>query len=144
MALGRWQRREFLDLERQFARTWRAGLVEPRLEETYRLYRGMFRGKRRPKNLVDATVLAQNLVDNPVRPAEAVLLLALDTVGVPPGLRTKILKRWEEADRPTLADFAPYTRHILLVDLFFNIAMGADLISRKRPSNKVDIASAPR
>ena len=39
-----------------------------------------------------------------------------------------------------MSAFAPYTKHVLTVNLFFNLAVGADLISRDRPSNKIDIA----
>jgi hypothetical protein len=34
----------------------------------------------------------------------------------------------------------PYFRHIYLIDLFFNLAIAADVISRDRPSNKIDLA----
>jgi hypothetical protein len=55
-------------------------------------------------------------------------------------LRARILKRWRAAGGPHLLDFAPYTAHVITADLFFNLALGSDLISRERPSNKIDIA----
>src|SRR5262249_30979189 len=42
--------------------------------------------------------------------------------------------------KPLLKDFAPYTTHVLSVDLFFFIAIAAYLISRDRPSNKIDLS----
>jgi len=59
---------------------------------------------------------------------------------VPDDLGPRIVKRWKAAGGPALPEFAPYAAHVLCVDLFFQLALGADLISRRRASNKVDIA----
>jgi hypothetical protein len=50
------------------------------------------------------------------------------------------MNRWRTAGGPHLVDFAPYAAHVATVDLFFNIAIGADMIGRERRSNKIDIA----
>ena len=39
-----------------------------------------------------------------------------------------------------ISKFAPYAAHVFGVDLFFYLALRADLISKNRPSNKIDIA----
>ena len=59
---------------------------------------------------------------------------------MPDDLGPRIVKRWKAAGGPALPEFAPYAAHVLCVDLFFQLALGADLISRRRASNKVDIA----
>jgi hypothetical protein len=41
---------------------------------------------------------------------------------------------------PRLADFAPYTAHCLLVDVFFHVAVDKKMIAPERASNRVDIA----
>ena len=41
---------------------------------------------------------------------------------------------------PPIASIAPYTAHIFAVDLFFCLGLGADLIGRERPTNKIDMA----
>jgi hypothetical protein len=48
------------------------------------------------------------------------------------------MARWRAAGKPPLGDFAPYFRYLYEVDLFFYLAIAADLISRVRPANKVD------
>jgi hypothetical protein len=59
----------------------------------------------------------------------------------PDDLGRAVLERWRANGSPPITDFAPYsTAHLLLVDLFFCISLGADLIGRERPSNKIDIA----
>lgn len=50
------------------------------------------------------------------------------------------MERWRANGSPPIVDFSPYTAHLLLVDLFFCIGLGADLIGRERPTNKIDIA----
>jgi len=44
------------------------------------------------------------------------------------------------AGYPPLSDYAPYAAHVLEVEVFFQIALGANLISAERASNRVDIA----
>lgn len=64
----------------------------------------------------------------------------LKHLGVPEQLRREFLARWKTLGEPPITRVAPFTAHMLIVDSFFTIALGADLISRERPSNKVDIA----
>jgi hypothetical protein len=47
---------------------------------------------------------------------------------------------WKNAGYPPLFKYAPYAAFVLTVELFFYIALGADLISSARPSNRTDIA----
>ncbi len=49
-----------------------------------------------------------------------------------------ILQRWGAAGRPALQEFVPYFKHVFSVDLFFHLALAADLISRVRPAGKAD------
>lgn len=70
----------------------------------------------------------------------ATLKVAMDSIAAPPALQRAIITRWKSMGGPALPDFAPYTAHVMTVDLFFNLAVGSDLIGRERPSNKVDLA----
>jgi hypothetical protein len=60
--------------------------------------------------------------------------------GCPGDLGRAVLERWKTHGSPPIKEFAPYTAYLLLVDLFFCIGLGADLIGRERPTNKIDIA----
>jgi hypothetical protein len=136
-ALYRWQRREFLDVERQFAGQWRAelsGIDLASLRERYRPKQG-----KRLATLADAKAAADGLVCGDGR-RYATLLMAMDSMRVPETIRRAVIKRWKEAGGPPLPVFAPYTAHVVTVDLFFNFAIGSDLIGHARQSNKVDIA----
>lgn len=140
LALERWQEWRFLEVEREYAKRWRAGLAGLDLESAYALYRRLFKQRGRvPKDLMEARRFAEELLDDPSKREDAIVL-ACDTLGLPEALRQRIRDRWEGSGRPPLSVFAPYARHILLIDFFFHVALGADLISRERPSNRVDVA----
>jgi hypothetical protein len=68
------------------------------------------------------------------------LRVAVTFFNVPHHLHEPILRRWDEAGRPPLPEFARYTAYALTVELFFQMALAGDLISTERPSNRMDIA----
>ncbi|TAM80123.1 MAG: hypothetical protein EPN47_16660 [Acidobacteria bacterium] len=140
-ALRRWYRHEFLDVERQIAKLWRRQLCNSDYTELYNFFRKWFLiGK--PKNLEEVKRLAEAYVDG--SPQEASLLFGMTLFGVPPASQKQVVALWEEGGNLPLRDFAPYFHYVYCVDLFYNLAVAADLISRVRPKgkadNKVDIA----
>jgi hypothetical protein len=68
------------------------------------------------------------------------IFLAFAVLGIPPEGQLWIFRRWLEFGTTSLEKFAPYAAHVVKVDLFFHLALSADLISRDRPSNRADIA----
>ena len=132
-ALNRWQEGKFLEIERDFAKRWRRALSGIDLEGLYRRYRCKL------GSLEEAREKADQLI-NKDGSRYANLKLALETLDVRKDERQAIVARWKSMGGPPMAIFAPYTAHVLTVDLFFNLAVGADLISRERPSNKIDVA----
>jgi len=136
-AFHRWQQGEFLDLERLQARAWRRGLSNLNLEENYRLFQ-IFFPIGRPKTLADVKRFVDFHISGPDQ--EAVLRFGLALVGVPAEAQESVLERWSKAGKPEIAKFAPYFTYVFSVDLFFNLALAADLIGRGRPSHKIDLA----
>jgi len=61
-------------------------------------------------------------------------------LNAPREVHRPILERWSSAGYPPLIDYAPYAAHVLTVEVFFQIALAAHLISSERPSNRVDVA----
>jgi len=47
------------------------------------------------------------------------LKVAFEMLRIRPNERPQILKRWAQAGRPSLTEFAPYAAYSLMVDLFF-------------------------
>lgn len=136
-AFQRWQDGEFLTVERKFAAMWRQGLSGLDLDAIYQQNRPA-KGHR-PGDLAEAKWLAARSLHRDGWRYSA-LRFTLGTLNVPLELRPLIVTRWRAEGGPHLVDFAPYAAHVATVDLFFNIAIGSDLIGRERPSNKVDIA----
>ena len=138
-ALHRWKCGEFEEVERQYARAWRAALADLDLEGTARHFRPLVRGADRPKNTADIKRFADGILNDPAL-SERVLGATLQTFGVPYELWPRIYRRWQAASQPTLPVFAPYAAHAMTVDLFFSLAIAAGFIAKERPSNKADIA----
>lgn len=135
-ALSRWQNRQFLETERQFAKEWRQAITRIDLEHLFEHGREIIRSTRRPKDLGEAKHLAASLLAKPAARYVATYLQSLN----PESLSHAAFRRWDAFGKPPIATYAPYTAHLLLVDLFFTIALGADLIGRERPSNRIDMS----
>ncbi|MGZ4873465.1 MAG: hypothetical protein ACXVK3_17215, partial [Candidatus Angelobacter sp.] len=65
--------------------------------------------------------------------------LALIAFGLPLQYEPFVLGRWRAQGSPPLANFAPYAAHVIAVELFFQTALGADLIGSARVSNRIDM-----
>src|SRR5712691_9073030 len=136
-ALRRWEGHKFLEVERQFARSWRQSLSGLNLDGLFREGRAIIERLGRPKYLAAAREMAAALLEKPgSRYAEEVL----KSFGANDRLRKAIVERWRENGGPPLRQYAPYTAHVASIDVFFCIGLAADLISRERPSNKIDMA----
>lgn len=136
-ALKRWQQGRFWEVEREFARAWRKALSDLDLDQIYRQGRKIIGRLGRPHDLAEAKAMAV-AVHN--KRSSRYTREALKHLAIPEELHREFHTRWKTAGEPPITRFAPFTAHVLIVDLFFTIALGADLISRERPSNKVDIA----
>jgi hypothetical protein len=137
VALRRWEEGKFLEVERTLARDWRKALSGLDLGVVYQQGRDVIASLGRPRNLAEAKAMAVKLLD---KPASRWARDALLRFNVPDPTRRAILQRWSDRGSPPLKEVAPYTAFVVTVDTFFAIALGTDLISRERPSNKVDIA----
>ena len=137
-AFFRWQKGEFLELEHQFAHTWRASLASLDLTAVAQGMKALGVTPQTCKSLDDAKRLADELVRSEDKPFDRMKLAAL-FLNIPREYERPILERWSIAGYPPLSVYAPYTAHVLNVEVFFQIALAAGLISAERPSNRVDI-----
>ncbi len=137
-AFQRWQRGEFLELERLTARAWRQSLSNINYEQMYRSFQKWFIRRKKPGTLLEVKAIADQFIDGPEQ--EKALRFGLEGLGILQNSQEWVLSRWNEAGKPTIKNFAPYFRYVFSVDLFFYLAIAADLISRMRPSNRIDLA----
>lgn len=136
-ALSRWHKHEFLDIERMYAKAWRNDLSNINLEKQYQIFQAFFPlGK--PKDLPTVKKFVDFYINTPDQ--EKVLMFGLTMIGVSDSGRNEILERWRNLGKPNIKDFAPYFHYIFSLDLFFYIAISADLIGRGRPSHKIDLS----
>ena len=138
-ALDRWRKGEFLEAERDHAKAWRTSLGELDLEGTYKTFRPLMEGERRPRNLKGIKEFVDGWL-NDTTLAERMLGVALQTLGIPHELWGRIFERWRAGGGAILPVFAPYVAHVLAVELFFSVALAGGFIAKERPTNKVDMA----
>ncbi len=135
-ALQRWINKDFLEVERRFAGQWRKALSDIDLQAIFEQGREIIKRHHRPNNLLEAKSLAIELLKKPGSRYAREALKSL----IPNDEVKYVIKRWQSMGSQPLLVYAPYTAHLVTVDLFFSIALGADLIGRERPSNKIDLA----
>ena len=137
-AFARWQRREFLEIEHQYARAWRSNAAILDVSESSATIEALG-VLERCSDLAQARLSAANLVHNQKEPFEW-LSIVLTSLEIPEGLSQQTLRRWISSGKHPLGEFAPYTAYVLEVEVFFQIALASKLISSERASNRIDIA----
>jgi hypothetical protein len=68
------------------------------------------------------------------------LKLTLAVLGLPPRAEPFITAEWKKAGFPPLIKYSPFAAHVLAVELFFQIALAANLISTQDANNRTDIS----
>lgn len=138
VALQRWQTHEFLEVERETAKHWRAELEAQDPQRTISQLKHTVPADRKIPSLAELKAFADDFCSSP--DAAEVLRLVLEVLEVPENYRQEAIRRWEVLGKPTLNKFAPYTAHVFKVDMVFYLGVDRDLISGERASNKVDMA----
>ena len=138
-AFSRWQKGEFLHLERLYAKAWREQLANTDLLAVAAGIKAMGIDPRTCKSLEEAKGIADAFVRN-VEGVPDRIRLALVLLNIPNRREAEIIERWRANGSRPLAQHAPYAAYVLAVELFFQIALGAQLIGTSRASNRVDIA----
>ena len=138
-AFNRWQDGEYKELEREFARAWRAQIKSMTFEKSADYARKLGVDISSCKNMNDAVVAANQIVNQTNKPYELIGFI-VNSVGVPQEYQQQLVKRYQISRFPPLTCFAPYAAHVIKVEVFFHICVSRGFISADRPSNKVDIA----
>lgn len=138
-AFARWQRGQFHEIEHGIASNWRTMLSELNLPEVASRMRSLGITPQTCRTVKEAYGIAAALVHSRNEPEQQIGLL-FSFVRIPQHLQAQIVHRWSYAGFPPLAEYASYAAHVLKVEIFFQIALAAHLISAERPSNRADIA----
>lgn len=138
-AFTRWQHEEFQQIERRYARRWREMLSNLDLPATAARMRILGIDSKACSTVEQAHAIANQLVHGRREPFLQMELL-FSFLDIPPELGRPILQRWTIDQNRPLAEYAPYAAFVLTVEIFFQIALAANLISEGRSSNRVDIS----
>jgi hypothetical protein len=138
-AYNRWQNREYLEIERDFAKQWRAQIKAMTFEssKSYALKLGI--DILQCKNINDAFSTASSVVESNNKPYD-LMGFVLTSLAVPRELHQQVVHRYQISGLPPLTSYAPYVAHVIKVEVFFHICVSRGFISSERPSNKIDIA----
>jgi hypothetical protein len=139
-AFNRWQAREFLRVEREFARAWREALEQVAIARIAEGVRALGITPQTCKSLEDAGRIVRRILGRGGSTAAQQIRLALRILDVPPEYEGQVLARWRVQGRSAIAMYAPYSAHVLAVELFFQVALGANLISTEDSHNRTDTA----
>ncbi len=138
-AFGRWQAGEFLEVERRFASVWRKAMNALDLNAIAAGMKALGINSKTCRSLENAKALAETFVRDADHPEDR-LSFALIATGMPPRMADPILERFRKARCPPLIEFSPYAAHVLTVELFFHLAIAADLIGTQDHNNRTDIS----
>ncbi len=138
-AFHRWQKRDFLSLERDQAQVWRQELAAIDLNAVAAGMKAMGIDAEVCKSLADAKKMATDFFQRTdIVPDQ--IKLAFIILGVPARFEGTAVDCWRKAGAKPLMEYAPYAAYVMSVELFFRIALGANLIGTGLASNRVDIA----
>lgn len=138
-AFSRWQKGEYQNLEREFARLWRAQIKAMTFENSADFAQKLGVDIFTCKNMEDAKSAAEIIVSRNDKPYDLIEFI-FNSIGIPREYQQPIVQRYQISGFPPLKHFAPYAAHVLKIELFFHICVSRGFISSSRPSNKIDVA----
>jgi hypothetical protein len=138
-AFRRWNKGEFLDVERVAAAGWRRTLSELDLKKVASELEMLGIEKKHCRTLEEARDRAREIVNGKDRPMARFALAAL-LFHIPPHLHPRLVARWHSMGEPMFDVFAPYAAFVMTIEVFFRVAMASSLIGTERVSNQTDIA----
>jgi hypothetical protein len=136
-AVRRWQTGEFSEIERLYARAWRASLTQIDFTRKIDMARRLVRPDQRIVDLKGARRFADAFVSSAGR---EVMMFAMQFLDIPDEYVGAIDSRYAAAGRPAFSEFAPYAAFAMAVDLVFYLGMGIGQIGEERRSNVIDLS----
>lgn len=136
-ALERWTERQFLEVERNLAKNWRNALTRINFDAMVKAVMAQLVHWRKPKSVEDAKQIADTIID--YMDPEWLIRFGLDLLGVPEATNY-VIDDWTKRLRPPLREYVPYFIFLLTINLFFCLALSAQLLKNVKPSHQVDLA----
>ena len=137
-AFDRWQRGDFESIERRFAKAWRDDLRRTSLAEVADKAARYGLDLSACKTMEHARDMAARVID--ALAPEDQIAFALERFSIGDDHRGDVYKAWHARGALPLDQYAPYARYVLLLEIFFEIALATGKISTERASNISDLA----
>jgi len=138
-AFNRWQKRDFLHVERKIAKAWRQSLNAIDLNMLASGMRALGIDPQNCKSLDDAKEVSENFISGTDHVPDRIKLACL-ILNASPACEEFAIQAWKERGSRAFSEHAPYAAHVVSVELFFQLALAANLIGTERSSNRIDIA----
>jgi hypothetical protein len=135
IALSRWRNADFQDAEQLFAKEWRRRIHSFNLDSVKKLIRGIGFKQKQCKTLEEAKKIAEAVVTGHYEPLHPLKLAAV-FFQLTSRQKQMLWSMWKELGHSSLHTYSPYAAYVLEVELFYHLAVAADLIS---PRSRIDI-----
>lgn len=134
----RWQKREFLEIERLYAKEWRKQLSCIKLSELFELLNNFPYDISLAKSLEEVKEIVVKFLSSPNYVPQQLYFIS-KLLNIPQYKYYEILQIWQANGFKPISEHAPYVCFSLLIDLVFIISMMRGFISSERSSNRTDI-----
>lgn len=136
-ALQRWSHREFLQVERAFAKNWRNSILRINHDDLVRTVTAGVGHWRKPTSLADAKQMADFIIDN--MDPEWLIGFGLELLDLPEP-RAWVRNDWISQKRPPIREYLPYFTHMLSINVFFALVIQTQLLRDVKQSHQIDLA----
>lgn len=126
-AFQRWQKHDFLDLERTIAKKWRRYLKDASSGNYSGPAQQVFGSFIKPSSLDELKKQIDKLIESPE--IKNTLVFGLLFLNINSEDQEVTIQRWNQTSKKSLKEFAPYFVHVLSVDLFFRLGTFFGLLS---------------
>lgn len=138
-AFIRWQEGNFKEVERITASVWRNSIKSMNFDIFEEYVKPLNIKLEKCDSLEESKKTAESIVNGRDQIYNR-LNLFLKLLAIPSEFFETIYLRWISNKVPPLKLYAPYTAHVLTLDIFFYIAVFSGLISSKKVTNRIDLA----
>ena len=138
-ALERWRGEEYREVERRFAKAWRQALGASKRDAGAAFVDRYRDAAAECTTREQLHAVARTIVRETGTSAAERMGFVIDSLGLRED-GDEIFERFLRCGSPAIAVYAPYTAHVVEVELFFRFATQRGIIAKERASNWVDIA----
>lgn len=137
-ASKRWEKSQFLEIERQIAKEWREELASMG-QENLSIFEKIFEAIGKPKTLEELKSKIDFMIEGDSE--RSLLEFGMSLLGIRPEIQAEVIKLWQDSGCKPIKEYAPYFSFIFSIDLFFYIGTAGKLFNQfpHPQTHKVDM-----